>query len=147
MTKTETAELLTLISAYDRRTIGEADVRAWHELVCDVPFADARAAVLHHFATNTDHQNYFVPAHVIAFAKRRRLERIDAFGAAAQMPAADRIARLVDPQDGPVRMEDRKLLLALVAEGTVTADMTERQIAAAVSTYRPKEIQGGGRGE
>lgn len=147
MTPSEAAELLGMIHLFDNRNASEERAIAWADLLADVSLSDAVDAVKHHFATNTDPSNYFVPAHVLAFVKRRRLARIDAFGAAARMPAPERIARLVDSDDGTVHMADRRLLLALVADGTVTPDMAEDEIVAVVARHQPRQLEGGaGRG-
>lgn len=88
MTKAETARVLTLIAAFDRRTIGEADVEAWYLVLSDLPADDCAAAVREHYTTSTD---WLMPAHVRRLAEiiaRRRAgsqarARIDAQIAAA----------------------------------------------------------------
>ncbi|BAL85486.1 hypothetical protein AMIS_2660 [Actinoplanes missouriensis 431] len=67
MTRSEIALLLGAIAGRDQRTIGDADVLAWHEDLGDLDFADARAAVSRHFRESTDR---IMPAHI------RRLTRI-----------------------------------------------------------------------
>lgn len=74
MNLTETLDLLTLIAAVDNRKFGEETVAAWQELLIDVEFADARAAVQRHRSTATD---YLMPVHVIAGARTARLELVD----------------------------------------------------------------------
>jgi hypothetical protein len=49
VTRSEVATLLAKCAAYDRRTIGDADVAAWFDALVDVPFADASAAVTEHY--------------------------------------------------------------------------------------------------
>lgn len=72
MTKTETAQLLTLIAAFDRRTIGETDVEAWHLIVADLEPDDCMTAVREHY---TDSREWLMPADVrrraLAAARRR----------------------------------------------------------------------------
>lgn len=119
MTKTETAALLTLIAAFDRRTIGEADVEAWHLIVADLEPTDCMAAVRAHYMTET---RWLMPADVRAFAEaasRRRegLRRIAEREAeiAAENPPAELHPRPVAaltvgqsiPVDDPVRAERR----------------------------------------
>lgn len=76
MTKTETAQLLTLIAAFDRRTIGETDVEAWHLILADLDANDCADAVKAHFATSRE---WLMPADVrnaaVTAARRREGQR------------------------------------------------------------------------
>lgn len=74
MTKTETARLLAVISAFDRRTVGEAEVEAWYLVVGDLTGEDCAHAVREHYARTTD---WLMPAHVRAGVRRMRAERLD----------------------------------------------------------------------
>jgi hypothetical protein len=67
MNRAEIATLLGLAAARDRRTIGEADVAAWHTDLNDLTFDEAREALNRHFRESTD---WLMPAHL------RRLVRI-----------------------------------------------------------------------
>jgi hypothetical protein len=40
---------LALCAAYDSRTVGRADILAWHDVIGDVPFTDAAQAVKDHY--------------------------------------------------------------------------------------------------
>lgn len=73
MTKAEVAQLLTIIAAFDRRTIGEADVEAWHLVVGDLDAADCAEAVRTYF---TDSREWLMPADVrkLAIAAERNRE-------------------------------------------------------------------------
>ena len=76
MTKAETARLLAMIAAFDRRTIGESDVEAWHLIVGDLEAFDCAAGVREHYAAKRD---WIMPADVRTFAEaeaRRREGRI-----------------------------------------------------------------------
>lgn len=55
MTKTEVALLLSLIAAYDQRTIGNADVEAWHAVAQHARWDNdkVRQAVVAHYARET----------------------------------------------------------------------------------------------
>jgi len=75
MTPAETAKVLAKAAAYDQRTVGEADVLAWHEIVGDLDFQDALAAVARHYA-ETDRR--LMPVHLRNHANRVRLERVEA---------------------------------------------------------------------
>lgn len=68
----ETANLLTSMSAYDQRTIGESDVIAWQAVLSDAPFEDCVEAVKRHYAEQTDRM---MPAHVRRLVRDIRRER------------------------------------------------------------------------
>lgn len=61
MNLSETARLLSAMSAYDRRTIGDGDVIAWQAVLPDAAFEDCLEAVKQHYAEQTD---WMMPAHV-----------------------------------------------------------------------------------
>lgn len=55
LTKSEIALLLALCASFDQRTIGEADVEAWHEILGeDLSFTDARTRVLAHYRVSNE---------------------------------------------------------------------------------------------
>lgn len=66
MTLAETADLLSIAAAIDKRTLGESDVRAWQMVLDDVPFAAARDALRSHYRETTKH---VMPADIIRRAK------------------------------------------------------------------------------
>lgn len=74
MNRTETAMLLTLCAAFDARTIGEADVKAWADVLASVPFVDAEQAVKNHYGSTDD---FIKPSHIKAEVKRIRRDRLD----------------------------------------------------------------------
>jgi hypothetical protein len=105
----EIATLLAMVAAFDRRTVGEADVVAWHEAVGDLRLEDARAAVIAHFRTSRD---WLMPIDVrtaVAALRRDRLER--------ELPIEPPDA---DPNDVPA------YLAALRAQRHRVGDGTER---------------------
>jgi len=57
----ETAQILTAMSSYDRRTIGDGDVIAWQAVLSDASFDDCLEAVKRHYA---EHTEWMMPAHV-----------------------------------------------------------------------------------
>jgi hypothetical protein len=64
MTKTEMAMVLTKASAFDLRTVGDADVEAWHECIGDrISFDAAMERVTEHYRHSTDR---LMPAHLLA---------------------------------------------------------------------------------
>lgn len=73
MTPAETAELLTMAAAFDRRTIGKADVMAWHAALADHDLDDAREALIEHYRETRD---WLMPADLIAKCRTKRADRI-----------------------------------------------------------------------
>lgn len=74
MTIEEVIDLLATAAAYDRRTVGEADVVAWHRAVADLDFLDAQDAVVGHYTETTD---WLMPAHVRKRVKDIRAGRLN----------------------------------------------------------------------
>lgn len=72
MTLTEVAALLTLCSRYDLRTVGEEDVRAWHDILYDLPSTDAILAVRRWYA---EHHDRIMPGDVRQLVRQLRRER------------------------------------------------------------------------
>lgn len=72
MTRAEVALLLGLAAGRDQRTVGEADVLAWHEDIGDLDFNDAREAVSMHYRESTDR---VMPAHIRRLVRQIRDER------------------------------------------------------------------------
>lgn len=73
MTKAEVARLLAMIAAFDRRTIGEADVEAWHLILADLDTNDCANAVRDHYTTQRD---WIMPADVRTAAVAAQRKRI-----------------------------------------------------------------------
>lgn len=61
MNLSETARALSLVQAFDQRTVGEADVIAWQSLLSDAAQADVEEAIRQHYAEETVR---IMPAHV-----------------------------------------------------------------------------------
>lgn len=76
MNYAQVATILALAATRDRRTVGETDVRAWHQDIGDLDFEDAREAVSAHFRESTE---YLMPVHVrrLAAAVRKERHRIE----------------------------------------------------------------------
>ena len=110
MTKAETAELLALITAFDRRTTGQADVEAWHLVLGDLDPQDCAEAVRDYFATSRE---WLMPADI----------RTRAVNAARRRAALARQAELdaqMRQENPPAEITDRKRpLLALMSGSPV----------------------------
>lgn len=127
MTPSETALLLALAAAYDRRTVGEADVYAWHDVLAHVPLDTAKDAVRHHYATST---RFLMPADVNAYAERVR--EMDELAARRRRQIAER-PRLELPGAAEGRYGQRKITdpsPAFAEASKVLADIRARRGAA-----------------
>lgn len=81
MTPLETADILTAIASFDLRTVGEADIIAWHAVIGELDKALALEAVVLHHKTNTER---IKPAHLIGIAKQIRRDRAERENADAE---------------------------------------------------------------
>ncbi|MEV1331153.1 hypothetical protein AB0J20_16425 [Micromonospora costi] len=61
MKKSEVALILAAAAARDLRTVGEADVLAWHEDLEDVSYPESREALKRYYR---DHTDRIMPAHI-----------------------------------------------------------------------------------
>jgi hypothetical protein len=77
MTKADIARLLALIAAFDRRTVGEADVEAWHLVLSHTDPEDCGEAVRQHYGRSRD---WLMPVDVVLGVRRIRAQRIAAAG-------------------------------------------------------------------
>jgi hypothetical protein len=76
MTKAQVAQLLTIIASFDRRTVGESDVEAWHLILGDLDVEDCAQAVKDHYGERT---SWLMPADIrtraTSTARRREGQR------------------------------------------------------------------------
>jgi hypothetical protein len=91
MNHSETAKLLALCAAFDARTIGDADVIAWQQMLAEVPAVQASAAVMAHYRRTNDRIG---PSDVLAGVHVMRSERARKVDALPPPPN-------VDPDDVP----------------------------------------------
>jgi hypothetical protein len=129
MTPEETARVLAKCAAFDRRTVGRADILAWHEVLSDLPVEDALQAVTAWYRERTE---WVMPASVRSLAlevadQRRRVElraRIEAERIAIEaVPTEDRSAAV-------------KALLAEVRDALPSVDPTKYRRAEWLDTDR-----------
>jgi hypothetical protein len=83
VTPDETVDLLTVAAAFDQRTVGEGDAMAWHAVLGDLEFPDARQAILGHYAESADR---VMPAHIRQRVREARVQRIQDAGIPAPPP-------------------------------------------------------------
>ncbi|QMU19331.1 hypothetical protein [Gordonia rubripertincta] len=98
MNRNEVVDLLTAASAYDRRTIGEGDVRAWSEAATRAgwTFEKALDALHDHFASTS---KWLMPGHIterIRLSTRQPAPANEVLSLSAAPPAsAERRAELM----------------------------------------------------
>jgi hypothetical protein len=92
MTPSEVSKVLTKCAAYDQRTIGQADVLAWHETLHDVELADALDAVRRHYR---DEARRAMPADIREHARaaKRDRQRIERTGQSPALALESRYTR------------------------------------------------------
>ncbi|WND36950.1 hypothetical protein RI578_22850 [Streptomyces sp. BB1-1-1] len=126
MTPADAAELLTLAAAFDRRTVGEADARAWGAALNAIPLDDdARAAVAQHYA-ETD--KWLTPAHVLKQRAKIRADRIER----ANVMYEGRVG-----ETGQESAERRRALLAAVGDGRIAPQSVDQLMGRAPATAPP----------
>jgi hypothetical protein len=127
VTPADAAELLALIAAFDRRTIGEADARAWSAALRDIPLDDdTRTAVADHYGVTNE---WMKPAHVKQLRARIREARIGAAHPVYEPPQGDY-------ETGAEFTERRRAQLAAAADGTLPA----QSITQALDAAPPREV-------
>ena len=114
MNRSQTAQVLTKIAAFDRRTIGEADVLAWHDVLEPMPFQDCMLAVTAHF---TESRDWCMPSDIVGRVKKIRTDRL-------------KIAGQIRPNDTDgdqaAYLTEIRALTAEVAAGRITpAELTD----------------------
>ena len=121
MDRNEVVDILTLIAARDRRTVGQADVAAWLEDIGDLLFEDARTAVARHFRESTD---WLMPANVRRIVKKIRAERLEGF----------QYVPVEGDEDPDVYLAAVRAQRAAVADG-------QREAAPAIEAGEPREVR------
>ncbi|MEU3851769.1 hypothetical protein [Streptomyces sp. NPDC029554] len=110
MTPSETAELLGFAAAFDRRTVGKADVLAWQTILGDIDYTAARAAVTAHYGRET---RWIMPADIRQHVLTQRADTaadIQGPGLPAAIPDAD-------PDDVPAYLAAVKEQRTRAADG------------------------------
>jgi hypothetical protein len=92
VTPLEAARVLAKAAAYDRRTVGDAEIMAWLEALSDLDCGDCLDAVGTHYRTSTD---WLMPAHVRRIVTEVDRDRHRTVREAAEQ--ADRLALAAQP--------------------------------------------------
>lgn len=72
MNKFEVSRVLGKCAAYDKRTVGDADILAWHEILEYVDYTDGLDAVTRHYRQTRD---FAMPADILTHAKLAKADR------------------------------------------------------------------------
>lgn len=125
MNLAEVAQVLAKAAAFDRRTVGEADVMAWWEAINDLDVADALVAVTRWYR---DRPDWLMPSHLREAvrlveadrAKAERLAQAEAMAESAilpaQRPAGGPFAELPPDVQADLSEASRGLLRAVLDE-------------------------------
>ena len=109
----ETNTALAMVQAFDRRTVGEVDVRAWHSVLGDLEMADVLEAVRRHYA---DSSEWMMPVHVrrgVALLVKERARAATPWAAGQYgVPKADAIPEITGPVDESTLAPAVRALLA-----------------------------------
>ncbi|MET9012285.1 hypothetical protein ABZX74_15405 [Streptomyces olivaceoviridis] len=130
MTPSQTAELLGFAAAFDRRTVGKSDALAWHTILHDIDYQDAKAAVANHYATET---RWIMPADIrnaVTKARADTAANIQGPGLPPEIPDAD-------PDDVPAYLAAVRQQRHRAAEGLKPRPVKE--LLAGVGRDIPRE--------
>lgn len=72
MNLSEAGQILALATAYDRRTVGDADIAAWHAALDDLTFIDCKIAVRKHYRNTS---RWLMPADVRELVRSLMVDR------------------------------------------------------------------------
>ncbi len=99
MNKADVVDILSLVQAGDRRTVGEGDVEMWFLVISDVPKDFATSAVVAHFRDCPG--VWLEPGHIVQrwreFRQDRAMRESDAERAARQAALDARVAEAIEP--------------------------------------------------
>lgn len=132
MTPAQTAELLAFCAAFDRRTVGKADVLAWQTVLADIDFNAAKSAVTAHYAEET---RWIMPADIRGAVREIRHAQASDFqgpGLPAAVPDAD-------PDDVPAYLAALRAQRVKAADGLELKPRPIAQLLAGVGRSVPTE--------
>lgn len=107
MTPDDVIDVLSAVAAVDRRTVGEADVIMWHQIIGHLPKDLALQAVVDHFR---EHPGVWLePGHIVAGVRairhdrfqRQSLDEIEAYNDEMDARLSPKIAELADRKTIP----------------------------------------------
>lgn len=130
MNRAEVAQLLAYAAAFDKRTIGDADVLAWYDVLDRTPYEPAKAAVREWYR---EHPEPVTPAHIHRVMRGSEVDRSPAYRplreaiAVADAAAGGRMPALPAGAEGRIAVEEARVRLAealdlVAAKRVVPAD-------------------------
>ena len=129
MERSDVAKLLAFCAAFDQRTIGDADVLAWHEAlsspwVPNMGLEDAQEAVIEHYRATSER---ITPADVLKRVKDTRAVAMSrALPKAEGVPPNEDYLRARAELDGHLGMGRERLTAEELAQEQVTESRRER---------------------
>lgn len=120
MTPQETGDVLAKAAAFDQRTVGTADVLAWHEVIGNLDLADCLEAVTVHYRESTARA---MPADIRKLATAVRDRR--------EARQRQKTGRLAVEAGTPDRSVEVKALVQAVADALPKPDVHQRALARA----------------
>ncbi|MBN7792514.1 hypothetical protein [Microbacterium esteraromaticum] len=105
MNRPEVAQLLTLASLVDNRSVTDEVCLMWHRLVGHVDYDVAAEALQAHFAGSTE---YLLPAHITAYARAARQAALPSTMSPAAPDACERGAHRRLPDGTCLYCTDRE---------------------------------------
>lgn len=115
----DVVDVLAHVAAFDRRTVGKADVSAWQAAFTSVHLTskrDALQAVADHYASSAD---WLMPVHVIQRVRDIRHARVDGLNEDDFSPD---IGAVSDGAEARSYLDTIRARRALVLDGTPLAD-------------------------
>lgn len=110
MNLTETAALLAYIGELDGRTITDATVEAWNDVLKDISLPDAKQAVVTHFHTSPG--EWLTIDRILHHVKTIRKQRLSTIGTITP--------NSTDCATTAAELEARRRLTQLIADGRLT---------------------------
>lgn len=113
MNKAETAQLLTLLAAFDQRTLDQTDVEAWHMALKDVPLDEStKDAVAAFYGDSGGEERRFMQPHNLRTGRKRlradRLEKI------TPRPAPNAVEGVSSP-------EEERAVIRAIGDGVISS--------------------------
>lgn len=125
----ETTNALALAQAFDNRTVGEVNIRAWHSILSGADARDVMAAIRDHYAGTTE---WIMPAHILRAVAAMVKTREASPWAPGQygVPLADAMPEISGPIDESAITPSVRALLdsvrAMLPEGSREALMPRK---------------------
>lgn len=123
----ETTQALALAQAFDNRTVGEVNIRAWHSVLGDADAADVMTAIRDHYAETTE---WIMPAHIRTAVRDMVSQREMAVRATGWAPGQHGVPKaqaLPELDNGPVAEATRTAAREMLARWDVTLPEGSRE--------------------